>query len=60
VEQIQKSLRSPGFKDMRLGHPERRIYHWNEELDRRIGAAKIPEALRLKPVLGPWVTEDWA
>ena len=45
---------------MPLGYPERRIYHWHEELDRRIGAARIPEALRVKAVLEPWVTENWA
>jgi phenylpropionate dioxygenase-like ring-hydroxylating dioxygenase large terminal subunit len=60
MEQIQTSVHSPGFKGMPLGYPERRIYHWHEELDRRIGAARIPEALRVEPVLGPWVTEGWA
>jgi phenylpropionate dioxygenase-like ring-hydroxylating dioxygenase large terminal subunit len=60
VEQIQTSVQSPGFKNMLLGYPERRIYHWHEELDRRIGEARIAEALRVKPVLGPWVTEGRA
>lgn len=60
VERIQASVHSPGFRDMPLGYPERRIYHWHEELDRRIGAARVPEALRVTPVLGPWVTESWA
>jgi phenylpropionate dioxygenase-like ring-hydroxylating dioxygenase large terminal subunit len=60
VEQIQRSVHSPGFRDMPLGYPERRIYHWHEELDRRIGAARIPEPLRVTPVLGQWVTEGWA
>jgi phenylpropionate dioxygenase-like ring-hydroxylating dioxygenase large terminal subunit len=60
VERIQTSVHSPGFRDMPLGYPERRIYHWHEELDRRIGPARIPEALRVRPVLEPWVTESWS
>ena len=31
--------RSPGFRGMTLNYQERRIYHWHEELDRRIEAA---------------------
>jgi phenylpropionate dioxygenase-like ring-hydroxylating dioxygenase large terminal subunit len=59
VERIQTSVHSPGFRDMPLGYPERRIYHWHEELDRRIGEARIPQALRVRPVLARWVTENW-
>jgi phenylpropionate dioxygenase-like ring-hydroxylating dioxygenase large terminal subunit len=60
VERIQASAGGPGFRDMPLGYPERRIYHWHEELDRRIGPARIPEGLRVRPVLTPWVTGSWA
>jgi phenylpropionate dioxygenase-like ring-hydroxylating dioxygenase large terminal subunit len=59
VEQIQASVPSPGFRGMRLGYPERRIYHWHEELDRRIGVTRIPESLRVRPMLGPWITDGW-
>jgi phenylpropionate dioxygenase-like ring-hydroxylating dioxygenase large terminal subunit len=59
VEQIQASVRSPGFGGMPLGYPERRIYHWHEELDRRIGATRIPEALRVRPMLASWITDSW-
>ena len=31
---------SPGFRGMTLNYQERRIYHWHEELDRRIGAER--------------------
>lgn len=54
---IQLSVESKGFQGMYLSYQERRIYHWHEELDRRIGAENIPEALRIKPLLGPWIEE---
>ncbi len=53
--QIQQSVASPGFRGMTLNYEERRIYHWHEELDRRIGSANIPEHLRVAPVLDGWV-----
>jgi phenylpropionate dioxygenase-like ring-hydroxylating dioxygenase large terminal subunit len=51
---IQESVETAGFKGMYVSYAERRIYHWHEELDRRIGAANIPETLRVKPVLGAY------
>ncbi len=53
--QIQESLESPGFEGMTLNYQERRIYHWHEELDRRIGLERIPEHLRVQPVLQPCI-----
>lgn len=50
--QIQASVESPGFRGIRLNYQERRIYHWHEELDRRIGAENVPEHLRVEPRLG--------
>jgi len=49
--QIQKSVESPGFKGIQLNYQERRIYHWHEELDRRIGIDRIPGHLRVQPML---------
>jgi len=49
--QIQESLMSPGFLGIPLSYQERRIYHWNEELDRRIGRENIPPHLRVEPLL---------
>ncbi|GAB4137896.1 MAG: aromatic ring-hydroxylating dioxygenase subunit alpha [Sphingomonadales bacterium] len=51
---IQRSVESAGFKGIYLSYQERRIYHWHEELDRRIGPERIPAHLRVKPVLAPW------
>lgn len=53
--QIQESLESPGFSSIPLNYQERRIYHWHEELDRRIGRNQVPADLAVEPVLEPWV-----
>ena len=53
--QIQESLESPGFVGMPLNYQERRIYHWHEELDRRIGLNRVPAELVVTPVLEPWL-----
>jgi phenylpropionate dioxygenase-like ring-hydroxylating dioxygenase large terminal subunit len=49
--QIQESLMSPGFRGIPLCYQERRIYHWHEELDRRIGLSRVPEHMRVEPRL---------
>ncbi len=53
--QIQRSLESPGFKGVHPCYQERRIYHWHEELDRRIGQDNIPRHLQIKPMLAPYL-----
>lgn len=53
--QIQASVESRGFRGMPLNYQERRIYHWHEELDRRIGLNQVPSGLAVKPVLADWV-----
>jgi phenylpropionate dioxygenase-like ring-hydroxylating dioxygenase large terminal subunit len=57
AEKIQKSVESSGFRGMPLNYQERRIYHWHQELDRRIGAANIDEDARVLPVLDSYVEE---
>jgi phenylpropionate dioxygenase-like ring-hydroxylating dioxygenase large terminal subunit len=56
AEKIQKSVESPGFRGMTLNYQERRIYHWHEELDRRIRRAgiEVPADLRVQPLLEPY------
>jgi phenylpropionate dioxygenase-like ring-hydroxylating dioxygenase large terminal subunit len=49
--QIQESVMSPGFRGMPLNYQERRIYHWHEELDRRIGIENVQPALRVQQLL---------
>jgi phenylpropionate dioxygenase-like ring-hydroxylating dioxygenase large terminal subunit len=55
--QIQASVESAAFRGVVLNYQERRIYHWHQELDRRIGIERIPEHLRVQQVLGPpWIS----
>jgi len=58
VEPIQESITSPGFRGVPLNYQERRIYHWHEELDRRIGVERVPEHLRVTPLLDGWIERD--
>ena len=60
VPQLQKSVESSGFHGAALNYQERRIYHWHEELDRRIGIDRIPEHLRVSQVLNNWVADGWS
>ena len=55
---IQESVETAGFGGMYVSYQERRIYHWHEELDRRIGTANIPEHLRVRPVLDRWLAAE--
>ena len=59
AEGIQDSLESKGFRSVPLNYQERRIYHWHEELDRRIGAERVPAPLRVEPVLEKWCARGW-
>jgi hypothetical protein len=43
---MQETIESPGFRGVPLDYQERRIYHWNEEVDRRIGIERVPPELR--------------
>lgn len=56
AEQIQQSVESAAFRGITLNYQERRIYHWHEELDRRIGPERIPEHLRVQPRLAEWIS----
>lgn len=55
---IQESVETAGFSGMYVSYQERRIYHWHEELDRRIGTANVPEHLRVRPVLDRWLAAE--
>jgi phenylpropionate dioxygenase-like ring-hydroxylating dioxygenase large terminal subunit len=59
VTKMQESVGSDGFRGATLSYQERRIYHWHEELDRRIGAHRVPEQLRVPQLLDGWVKEGW-
>ena len=52
---IQRSMSTGGLTHMTLSYQERRISHQHEELDRRIGAGRVPDGLRVEPVLAAWI-----
>lgn len=58
--QIQESVEGPGFKGIPLNYQERRIYHWHEEVDRRIGLDRVPAEMRVEQVLEDWVETAWS
>jgi hypothetical protein len=43
---------------MPLNYQERRIYHWHEELDRRIGVDNIPPGLAVQPRLARYIESE--
>ena len=51
ADAIQKSVESAGLRGFPLNYQERRIYHWHEELDRRIGAGDVPAGMEVPEVL---------
>lgn len=57
LEPIQKSLSSPGLPGVPINYQERRIWHFNEEIDRVIGLDRIPEPYRIPQLLAPYVTD---
>jgi phenylpropionate dioxygenase-like ring-hydroxylating dioxygenase large terminal subunit len=52
---MQRSIDAGSLEAVRLGYQERRIYHLHESIDRMIGTERIPERLRVEPVLGDHV-----
>jgi hypothetical protein len=43
---------------LRLQYQERRIRYVHEEIDRRIGAERIPERLRVPPLLDAYIEKE--
>ena len=48
---MQRSLESPALTGIPINYQERRIWHFNEQVDRMIGIERIPPALRVEPLL---------
>jgi hypothetical protein len=49
---MQRSIDAGTIDAVRLSYQERRIYHLHETIDRVIGVERVPEHLRVAPVLG--------
>ena len=54
---VQQSMETDAFRSIPLSTMERRIYQHHEEIDRVIGVERIPEALRIKPMMKPYEEE---
>jgi phenylpropionate dioxygenase-like ring-hydroxylating dioxygenase large terminal subunit len=52
---MQRSIECGALDAIRLGYQERRIYHLHETIDRMIGPERVPDGLRIDPVLGDHV-----
>lgn len=52
---MQRSLESPALTGMPINYQERRIWHFNEQIDRMIGLDRIPPELRVEQLLAPYV-----
>lgn len=52
---MQTSMESPALRGIPINYQERRIWHLHEQIDRTIGAERIPPELRMQQVLGPYV-----
>jgi phenylpropionate dioxygenase-like ring-hydroxylating dioxygenase large terminal subunit len=54
----QKAMQCGALERLRLQYQERRIRYVHEEIDRRIGAQRIPEPLRVPPLLDRFVEKE--
>jgi phenylpropionate dioxygenase-like ring-hydroxylating dioxygenase large terminal subunit len=54
----QKAMQCGATDRLRLQYQERRIRYVHEEIDRRIGPERIPERLRVAPLLDPYVEKE--
>ena len=52
---MYRAMKAPNFDGVPLSYQERRIWHFNETIDRVIGVEKIPESLRVEPLLDSYI-----
>jgi phenylpropionate dioxygenase-like ring-hydroxylating dioxygenase large terminal subunit len=52
---MQHSLESPAIRGIPINYQERRIWHFNEQVDRVIGPERILDELRVPPLLADYV-----
>jgi nitrite reductase/ring-hydroxylating ferredoxin subunit len=57
---MQASVASGALRDVPVSYQERRLYHFNQEVDRRIGADRVPAHLRVAPVALPLEPDVYA
>jgi len=52
---MQRSLESPAMRGVTINYQERRIWHFNEQIDRMIGPERVPAGLAVPPLLADYV-----
>ncbi|MEM9134833.1 MAG: aromatic ring-hydroxylating dioxygenase subunit alpha [Actinomycetota bacterium] len=52
---MHRAMGVPGFDGVPLSYQERRIWHFNETIDRTIGVERIAEDLRVPQLLGDFI-----
>ncbi|MEO1061845.1 MAG: aromatic ring-hydroxylating dioxygenase subunit alpha [Actinomycetota bacterium] len=52
---MQRSMESPALTGIPINYQERRIWHLHEQIDRMIGAERIPAGLAVEQLLDPYV-----
>jgi phenylpropionate dioxygenase-like ring-hydroxylating dioxygenase large terminal subunit len=52
---MHRAMESPLFHSVPLSYQERRIWHFNETIDQKIGAERIPEHLRVPTLLDDYL-----
>jgi hypothetical protein len=52
---MQRSMESPALTGIPINYQERRIWHLHEQIDRMIGADRLPPDLAVDQVLDPYV-----
>lgn len=54
---MHRAMNSPLFEGVPLSYQERRIWHFNETIDRSIGIDRIPDELRIPQLLGDQIED---
>jgi choline monooxygenase len=57
MDHIQHAMLSPSFAGPKVGYHEKRIYNIEETVDRMIGADRVPQALKVEPLLERYVAQ---
>jgi len=52
---VQRSIDNGDIKELIVGYQEQCLYWYHEQIDRVIGFDRVPEAMRMKPLLEPYL-----
>jgi phenylpropionate dioxygenase-like ring-hydroxylating dioxygenase large terminal subunit len=55
---VQRSLASPAMEGMKVNYQERRIYHFEQQIDEAMGRDRVPAEMRLEPLTQPHIEDE--